>query len=216
MFDAPGQQDQRAIDIAPTARPTGTHVPAFSQWLFDHRSARMTALRGFQGARRSLSIDDTSFCRFVSQDAEELRWSTIQNGFVESSLSCRPIWKMLSGRLILLGLGTTCHVGRLKLLREECRRPVNHRCRLLVVEIEALPSDLAVYLHHTLVRQTPPRRELCLGVSGAVCGCELLFALPQKARVGNRYRLTLRTGNGGKRLDTQSNAMVSTPRARSG
>jgi len=73
MFDAPTQQHQRRIEIAVTACPTGAGMPAFTQPLRVDLPALMTALRGLECACGCLSIDHSSFCRFIAKHAEELR-----------------------------------------------------------------------------------------------------------------------------------------------
>ncbi len=190
MLQAPRQQDQRAIHIAPAARPTGTEMPAFPQRFFDHRATGMTPLGRLQGTRRGLDIHDTSFCRFVSQDAEKLRRGTVENRFVETGFGCRTVREVLSRGLVLFGLRTARHVGRLELFREDRRRPVHHDGGLLVVEVQSLSRNRAMQLCHPLIGQTPPTGELLLRISGLVRGFQLRLALPQKAWVGT-------TGGGG-------------------
>jgi len=201
MFQAPRQQHQRAIDIPPTACATRAAMPAFPQRFFDHRTAGMTPLGRLQGARRGLDIHDTSFCRFVSQDAKELCRGTVENRFVETGFGGRAIGDILPRRRVPFGLRTARHVGRLELFGQDRRRTVNHRRGLLMVKVQALPRHRAMQLRHALVGQTPPPRARLLAVSGLVRGCQLGCALPQKTRVGNRDRLALDTRDGGKRLD---------------
>ena len=158
-------------------------MPALAQGLRGHAPTGMAALRGFQGARGSLDIHDTSFCRFVSQDAKELRRGTVKNRFVESSLRGCAVGHRLPGRLILFGFRTTGHVGRLKFFRKDRRCSIHQLRGSLVMEVQTLTGNLAVELRHPLVGQAPAMRELLLGISGAVRGLESCFALPKKTRV---------------------------------
>ena len=128
MFESPREQHQRTVGIPPTARATRAHMPAFAQGLFDDRITGMTALGWFQGARGSLSVYDTSFYRFVSQDAKELRRGTIENRFVETGFGCRAIGRVLPSGLVELGLRTVYQVGRLKLFGKNRCRSVHGAC----------------------------------------------------------------------------------------
>ena len=147
-------------------------------------------------------------------DAEELRRSTVENRFIESSLRGCAVGHRLPGRLILLGLRTTGQVGRLKLCRKDRRCSIHQLRGVLVMEVPALACNLAVELCHPLVGQAPAMRERFLGISGAVCGLESRSLCRRKRGlftcVGSLSRLAMVAN-----VSTpQSKAIVSTPRAR--
>jgi len=66
MLHPPAQHDQGGIHISVTAGPTRAGMPALIKPLFVDAPTRVTALRRLEVARGSLSIQDTSFYRFVS------------------------------------------------------------------------------------------------------------------------------------------------------
>ncbi len=189
-------------------------MPPFAQGLFDHHSTGVTSLGGFEVPRGSLSRHDTSFCRFVSQDAQKWRGSTIQERVVESSLGCRTVREVLPRGGILLRCRTARQVRGREFFRKNGGGPLHHLRRLFVVEVQSLPRNLVMPLRHPLVGQTPTPRERLLGISGLLRGFQRGFALPQEARVGNRDRLGVRAGDGGERLDAPvKRYRLDTPRA---
>src|SRR5712691_659122 len=110
MLHPPAQHDESGIDIAVAACPTWASMPALIQPLVMHRPTHMTALRRLELACGSLSIDDTSLCRFVPHHAEKLCRSAIKNRLVQSRLCRCPIGLILPRGGIVLRLGMFGHV----------------------------------------------------------------------------------------------------------
>ena len=59
------------------------------------------------------------------------------------------------------------------------------------MEVQSLAGNLAVQLRHPLVGQTPPMRELLLGIPGLIRRFQRGLAPPKKMRIGNRDWLAI-------------------------
>ena len=181
MFQPPMQQDQGGIDIPVTACSTRAGMPSLIKPFCVDRPTRVTALRRFEVPCGSLSIDDTSFYRFVPQHAEKLCWRTIQNRLVQSCLRGCPIGLILPCGGILLGLRTFRHVRDVQRFREHGTRSTHHLYRLFMMKVQALPGDLGMQTCDTSVRDAPAMRELLFGITSAIRLCERRLTATQEA-----------------------------------
>jgi len=176
-------------------------MPAVVQPFFHDRPTGMTPLRRFELTRGSLSIQDTSFCRFVPQDAEKLRWCAIQNRLVQSRLRRCPVGLILPCGSILLRLGAFRHVLHMQRFRKDGPRCGNELRRLFMMKVQTLPGDLGMHTCDPSVGQPPGTRELVLGITGTIRVFETLFIPAEEARVLYALRAAIVSDNRGKRRD---------------
>ena len=183
MGYAPVAHHQHCIGIPVATCATGTRVPAVLQLFLRTPATLVTGLRRLEGARGGLNIHRTSFCRFVPEHAEKLCWSTVQNRCIESRLGRRTIGQILARYGIRLWLWTSDQVLDLQLFGTEGPRRSNQLCRLFVMEVLALPGNLAVQPCDGLVGHQPAPRVLSLPITGSISCLQGCFALAKKTRV---------------------------------